>query len=104
MSRSGIRVHFLLGIYCVQGGGSKVDIKIYKSEDQKKNTMGKRKLSSIANRCHQKVEMDIRERIPEDDLYLGRQSIFVRPGASVPMEVPLHMLKYLTVKHQMNRL
>ena len=63
-------MHFLLGIYCVQGGGSKVDVKICKSEDQEKNTMGKRKLSSIANRCHQKVEMDIRERILKDNLYL----------------------------------
>ena len=41
MSRSGIRVHFLLGIYCVQGGGSKVDIKIYKSEDQKRSGLEK---------------------------------------------------------------
>lgn len=70
LSRSGIRVQFLLGIYCVQGGGSKVDIKIYKSEDQGKNTMGKGKLSSIANRCYQKVEMNIRERIPENHLSL----------------------------------
>ena len=77
---------------------------------KRKISIGKRKLSSTANRWYKEVEMDITQR--KDIKWKKRhphenpwgQSTFMGSWARVPMEVPMHMVKYLKVKHQINRL